>query len=281
LTIVIALITPFWLAPAPSRAWFLSDAERSYADRRMVIDAAANLDSTKKLTKRDIWEGIIDWKLWCVLPFNVLASVAPQGFTIFFPIVVKGLGYGGATANLMTVPPYVIGTICLLCFAFSSDHFRERTCHILAGLTMVIIGLILVITLPLDNIHTRYGGLVVLLAGTFIAAPITVAWLAGNTPEPGKRTFILGINGWGNLGGIIGSELFLSKYGPDYHWPLKVTVSLIATAWVGYAAYHFELKAVNRYRAKKIAKMTPEEIEEENRSDKRYADRKWTFVYGM
>jgi hypothetical protein len=58
-------------------------------------------------------------------------------------------------------------------------------------------------------------------------------------------------------------------------------VSLLATAWVGYAAYHFELKAVNRYRAKKIAKMTPEEIEEENRSDKRYADRKWTFVYGM
>jgi hypothetical protein len=281
LTIVIALITPFWLAPAPSRAWFLSDTERSYADRRMVIDAAANLDSTKKLTKRDIWEGIIDWKLWCVLPFNVLASVAPQGFTIFFPIVVKGLGYSGATANLMTVPPYVIGTICLLCFAFSSDHFRERTCHILVGLTIVIIGLILVITLPLDNIHARYGGLVVLLAGTFIAAPITVAWLAGNTPEPGKRTFILGINGWGNLGGIIGSELFLSKYGPDYHWPLKVTVSLIATAWVGYAAYHFELKAVNRYRAKKIAKMTPEEIEEENRSDKRYADRKWTFVYGM
>lgn len=88
-TIGVALITPFWLARGPSKAWFLNEAERAYADRRMIIDAAANLDSTYKLSRRDIWEAIKDWKLWGVLPFNILASVAPQGFTIFFPIVVK------------------------------------------------------------------------------------------------------------------------------------------------------------------------------------------------
>lgn len=247
----------------------------------MVIDAAANLDSLKKITKRDIVEASIDWKLWGVLPWNILASIAPQGFTIFFPVVVQGLGYSGATANLMTVPPYVIGTLVLLLLAASSDHFHERTLHILIGITIVIIGLILVIVLPLNNIHGRYGGLVVLLAGTFVAAPITVAWLAGNTPEPGKRTFLLGINGWGNLGGIIGTELFLSKYGPDYHYPLKVTVGLIAVAWIGYAAYHFELRFANRWKAKKISRMSPEEIEEEERGNKRYADKKWTFVYGL
>jgi hypothetical protein len=280
LTITLAVVTPFWLAVSPSTAWFLNQAEREFADKRMVVDSAANLDSTYKITKRDIREGILDWKLWCVLPFNVLASVAPQGFTIFFPIVVKGLGYSGPTANLMTVPPYVIGTICLLSVAYSSDHFHERTLHILGGLLTVIIGLVIVISLPLENVHGRYGGLVVLLAGTFIAAPITVAWLSQNTPEPGKRTLVLGINGWGNLGGIIGSELYLSKYGPDYHWPLKVTVGLIAAAFVGYAAYHFELKAMNKYKARKISRITPEEIEGEIRSEKRYADRKWTFVYG-
>lgn len=81
----------------------------------------------------------------------------------------------------MTVPPYVLGTLCLLAFAYSSDHFRERTLHILVGIFIVIIGLILVIILPLQNVHARYGGLVVLLAGTFIASPITVAWLAVST----------------------------------------------------------------------------------------------------
>lgn len=180
----------------------------------------------------------------------------------------------------MTVPPYVVGTIFLLIFAYSSDHFKNRTYHILGGLAIVLIGLIIIITLPLTNTGGRYAGLVVLLAGTFISAPITVAWLAGNTPEPGKRTIILGINGWGNIGGIIGSELFLSKYGPTYHFPLKVTAGLIAASFVGYSCYRLLFLFVNKYKARKVAGMTPEQVEEENMNGTRYADKKWTFVYG-
>ncbi|KAF2877081.1 major facilitator superfamily domain-containing protein [Massariosphaeria phaeospora] len=280
-TICLAVVTPFWLAKSPTRAWFLSEEERQYAERRMVIDSAANLDARVKLSKRDIVEAIKDWKLWAVLPFNVLASIAPQGFTIFLPIVIKGLGYSGPTANLLTVPPYVVGAAMLLLFAWSSDRRRERTLHILGGIALVLVGLILAFSLPLSNSAARYGGIMILLSGTFIASPITVAWLAGNTPEPGKRAVVLGINGWGNLGGIIGSELFLARYSPDYIWPLKVTTGLIAVAFVGYAAYHVELRLWNRYKGKKIAQMTPEEIEDENRNDVRYSDKKWTFVYGI
>lgn len=91
-----------------------------------------------------------------------------------------------------------------------------------------------------------------------------MTWLAGNTPDPGKRTVVLGINGWGNLAGIIGSEIFLAKYGTTYRVPLGIT-----------------LRLVNRWKAGKVAAMTPEEIEEENTGDRRYADRKYTFVYGL
>jgi hypothetical protein len=41
------------------------------------------------------------------------------------------------------------------------------------------------------------------------------------------------------------------------------------------------LKAANRYKAKRIRQMSPEEIEDENTNGKRYADKKWTFVYGL
>ena len=88
-TIAIAIATPFWLSLSPGKAWFLTPEEREYAEKRMVIDSAANLDSTFKITKRDMIQGAIDWKLWCVLPFNIIASTAPQGFTIFFPLVVQ------------------------------------------------------------------------------------------------------------------------------------------------------------------------------------------------
>jgi hypothetical protein len=180
----------------------------------------------------------------------------------------------------MTVPPYVIGAGLLLCFAWSSDHFRNRQYHILIALIIVMIGLIMCVTIPLQNIGARYAGLVILLAGTFITSPLTAAWLAGNTPEPGKRTIVIGINGWGNLAGIIGSELFLSKYGPDYRYPLQLTLALIAVAFVGYVAYGITLRLVNKWKAKKVAAMTPQEIEDENVNDIRHADRKYTFIYG-
>jgi MFS family permease len=89
ITIAIALVTPFWLAKAPGQSWFLTEGEKAFAERRMVLDSSANLDSRFKLSKKDVVEAIADWKLWAVLPFNVLASIAPQGFTIFMPIVIK------------------------------------------------------------------------------------------------------------------------------------------------------------------------------------------------
>lgn len=88
-SLAVALVTPFWLATGPATAWFLTPEERAYAERRMVVDSMANADSTHKLTRRDVVEGVCDWKLWFVLPFNILTSIPPQGFTIFFPLVVK------------------------------------------------------------------------------------------------------------------------------------------------------------------------------------------------
>jgi len=53
----------------------------------MQIDSA--LSEETKITKRDIIEAFKDWKLWYVLIFNILASVPPQAFGVFLPLVVK------------------------------------------------------------------------------------------------------------------------------------------------------------------------------------------------
>ena len=77
-------------------------------------------------------------------------------------------------------------------------------------MTIVLIGLIMTITIPLENTGGRYAGLLIMIMGAFINSPIVSAWVAGNAPEPGKRTLQLAINGWGNLSGVIGSELYVS-----------------------------------------------------------------------
>ena len=55
----------------------------------------------------------------------------------------------------------------------------------------------------------------------------------------------------------------------------------MSVGWAGFAATALALRLVNRSRAKKLAGMTSAQIEEENRSDERKGDKKWTFVYGL
>ncbi|KAE8383727.1 major facilitator superfamily domain-containing protein [Aspergillus bertholletiae] len=77
----------------------------------------------------------------------------------------------------------------------------------------------------------------------------------------------------GAFGGLIAYGSFHID-GPLQGWQYSVSV-------VGYLAYGLTLRLVNRWKAGKIAAMTAEQIEEENLGDERYADTKYTFVYGL
>lgn len=57
---------------------------------------------------------------------------------------------------------------------------QERGYHILISLAIGIIGLILTVTISSST--GKYVGLCILLFGCYVPAPLTVAWLSGNTP---------------------------------------------------------------------------------------------------
>ncbi|KAF4451753.1 hypothetical protein F53441_5315 [Fusarium austroafricanum] len=287
LTCFFALIAWLWLPKGPGSAWFLRPDEQQFAVERMQQDNAEfvqheySRDGIEKnrLSKRDFIETIKDWKLWTVLVLNICASVPSSAFSVFLPLVVQGLGYESILANLMTVPPFVCGALGLYAFALSSDHHKERGYHILCGLMIGIIGLILTVTISSNT--GQYVSLCVLLSGVYISAPLTMAWLSGNTPEPGKRALVLGVNGFGNLGGVIGAQLYRQRYKPHYRLPFYVTLGFLAIALVGYVSYRFMLAAVNKRKRAMLSTMTPEEIESERLNDRRYADKKFTFMYGL
>ncbi|KAF1846168.1 major facilitator superfamily transporter [Cucurbitaria berberidis CBS 394.84] len=287
LTILIAVVAWFWLPRSPGSAWFLNAEEQKFAAERILKDNAQYVaheygsdgGERQRLTRRDIVETGKDWKLWYVLVFNICASVPSQAFSVFLPLVVQGLGYSSIRANLMSVPPYVCGATGLYLFALSSDYHKERGYHIVGGIFIALVGLI--ITVTVHSSGAKYAGLCILLLGSYISPPLTVVWLSGNTPEPGKRSLVLGVNGFGNLAGVIGSQLYKRRYAPHYLFPSYVTIGFITVALVGYTAYKFSLQAVNSRKAEIMASKTAEEIEEERVDEARYADKKWTFIYGL
>lgn len=116
---------------------------------------------------------------------------------------------------------------------------QERGYHILLGLLITLVGLIITVTAPTHG--SKYAGLCILTFGSYVSAPLTVAWLSGNTPEPGKRALVLGVNGFGNLSGVIGSQLFRPEYSPDYLMcvssptpPFIVSVAFVLSFFLSY-----------------------------------------------
>lgn len=151
------------------------------------------------LTRADVLSAFFDWKLWYLLVCNILSTMPVTAFSVFLPLVLRELTNSPAHANLLTAPPFLVGAVVLYNFTYWSDKKKERLVPILWGLGLLLFGLTAVVVVPKGWVIMRYCALCVLMGGTFVASPLTVAWLTGNTPETGKRSVVLGVNGWGTF----------------------------------------------------------------------------------
>jgi MFS family permease len=199
LTVLTGFITLLVLPKNLETAWFLTPLERQHAVNRMHRDNMAfwnpesdmQQDSESKngsITLRDITDVLKDWKKMLIILFNILAILPVTAFTTFLPQMVEGMGYQGVKATVMSVPPFIVGTVGLLVMVWSSDRFKERSLHTVAGMSLALIGCIVMVTST--DPRLRYGFSHVCLAGTFVAGPLVAVWLAGNTPLGVCKNFL-------------------------------------------------------------------------------------------
>jgi hypothetical protein len=93
---------------------------------------------------------------------------------------------------------------------------------------------------------------------------LTVAWISGNTPSPGKRALLLGINGWGNLAGVFSALLFQPKYAESgYIVPFWWTLLCVSISAIGFVLFRRNLHRENTSRKALINSWSAEDIERE------------------
>ncbi|TGZ77187.1 MFS general substrate transporter [Ascodesmis nigricans] len=208
------------------------------------------LGSEASLTRRDIYEALTSPLPYIILPLNILSALPATAFSIFLPILLTALGVSPLSANLLSIPPFIFGALSLFHFTTLSDRSQKRIRYILIALGINLTGLVLLIALPAKGCFlAKYIALCILLAGSFIASPLTVAWLSNNIPVPGKRAVVLGINGWGNLAGVVSGWLFMPEYAEEgYKTPFAVTAGAVLLAAVGFAGFRRWLGCVNERR---------------------------------
>lgn len=62
---------------------------------------------------------------------------------LFTPTIIASLGFTNANANLLSVPPYVLGFITTLAIGWWSDRRLERGVFIIGGMIITIIGYVI------------------------------------------------------------------------------------------------------------------------------------------
>lgn len=304
MTMVIAVLGYFWLPHSVETAWFLSPDERRYAAARIVSDrnmqnassatqrhhdqdetecdqesrgllhtakpsisASQHFVDDRGLSPHDLVSAVFNTKIWHILACNILSAIPVYAFSVFLPLVLAPLLQkpNPALINLLTAPPHICGAVVLFLAARYSDQHRIRLVPVLFGLTIMVIGLIMVVMLPMSWVVPRYLALCVLLSGTYVASPLTVAWISGNTPSPGKRALLLGINGWGNLAGVLSAMLFTPRHAESgYVVPFWWTLACVALAALGYVLFLRRLKFENEVRQSVVARWSDEDIDKEH-----------------
>ncbi|GIZ48523.1 hypothetical protein CKM354_001157700 [Cercospora kikuchii] len=282
ITVFLGVLSFFLLPKSLSNAWFLNAEERAHALRRMELDLAGAQEegeiNNTSVTRRDILDVAKDWKKLLTVVCNITTVLPVTAFTTFLPLIVQGMGYKGIQANLMSVPPFVVGTVGLLIIVYSSDHFRERSLHTVGGMCLGIVGCIVMATSV--NTQLRYGFAHVCMAGVFVGGPLIAVLLAGNTPWKGTRSVIMGVNGWSNIAGVIAGQLFKSRYRPRYELPLIVTMIIMACGICGLVFLKLMYIRENRQRARTTATWDESDYAAEATSEERRGDQKRTFMYG-
>jgi len=113
----------FVLVDYPGTAKFLSEPEKNEVHRRLEEDRSG---LAEEFEKRYVMDAFKDWKIWvnCIITVGIFTPL--YSFSFFLPTIVKNLGYTANTAQLMTVPPYVVA--CLFCVSsgIAADRAKQR-----------------------------------------------------------------------------------------------------------------------------------------------------------
>jgi MFS family permease len=120
---------------------------------------------------------------------------------------------------LLTVPPYAVATILTITFAMISERAGRRAPFILASSSLAIIGYIILLTNP-DPTHrpgVSYAGTFFAAAGIYPSTALVLSWPANNVSGQTKRATANAMQiSIGNLGAVIGTQLYRPKWLPRY-----------------------------------------------------------------
>ena len=273
LTIVVAVISKIFIVDWPHQAKFLTAEEKEMVQNRLHADIGeAKMNYWNSQAAKRTWG---DWKVYVgyVLQFAFLPTlssansshisnlsigrtlmyfgVVNTGYSISFfaPTILQQLGWLAVRAQVMSIPIYIAAAIVALITALLTDYLKHRYTFVMVGVLVATIGYILLLAQSTLSVAVRYFAVYLVICGGYITQPVVLAWVANNMAGHYKRSFSSAFQiGFGNLGGIVASNIYLSNQAPTYPVGYGASLGLLWICAIAATGFALGLWRENRLR---------------------------------
>ena len=121
----------------PSRADWLAEDEKNWLQAR-IEGENREVESAGRLT---LMRALGDPRVVALSMVYLMSVTANYGIVFFMPQIIKGIGLSNMMTGLVSSVPYIIGTIGLIAWGWSSDRNKERRWHLIVASTLGALGL--------------------------------------------------------------------------------------------------------------------------------------------
>lgn len=178
-------------------------------------------------------------------------GVSNSGYsTAFFtPTILSQLGWTAVRAQVLSIPIYIVAAVTCLASAVLTDLLRHRYAFAMLGLVVATIGYIILLAQEWASVGARYLAVYLIMAGGYITQPITLVWLSNNMGGHYKRSINAAMQiGFGNCGGIIASNIYMTDQKPRYPVGYGVSLALIWVSGIACTVFYLGLRRENEKR---------------------------------
>ncbi|KAF3016610.1 hypothetical protein E8E15_003764 [Penicillium rubens] len=274
LTVLLGVLCFFLLIDSPrlSTKWLDPDEIRFLELQHFIKDGGRFKEEQKKASWKDMRAVMLNWRMYLLAYILLCQSACSYGTKFTLPTITKGMGFENTNAQLMTVPPYVAGAISAVVFSTLSDRFYWRMPFVVAPVMLIVIGYSIIMGLKGDlegtNIGPGFFAIILTCMGIYPTHPATTSWTMNNLAPSNRRAIGSAFNICiGNIGGIIGSYMYLDHEDPTYPTGFGLSLAFGGTALM--AALILELSFF--WGNKRKAKLSEDEIRE-NYTDEELLD---------
>ncbi|KAL4948868.1 major facilitator superfamily domain-containing protein [Aspergillus filifer] len=254
-TVILGGLCFFLLIDSPqlSTKW-LDPEEIKYLEIQHFVKEGGHFKDEKKRTSwKDIKGTMLNWRMYCLAYILLAQSACSYGTKFTLPTITEAMGFEDTNAQLMTVPPYVAGAISAVFFSKLSDRFYWRMPFVVIPLCFVIIGYAVILSLDgalSTNVGPAFFAVILTTIGIYPIHPATTSWTANNLAPSSRRAIGTAFNICiGNIGGIIGSYMYLDSENPYYYTGFGLSLALGASALLVALGLELSFVFANRKKA--------------------------------